>query len=148
MCWYPISVWKSGPRTNERPRTRLDWTNFGLDCGPGPTPLCDALVLVLDFFGLLKDRSWTSLDQYFCLFEGAQLVIVCCAKCIYFNVKNVQNKHFVKMCKCRVAICDYKILILVYVVQNEHLVKMCKCGVAICGHKILILVYVVKNSII
>ena len=159
MCWYPISVWKSGPRTNERPRTRLDWTNLGLDCGPGPTPLCDALVLVLDFFGLLKDRSWTSLDQYFCLFEGAQLVIVCCAKCIYFNVKNVQNKHFVKMCKCRVAICDYKILILVYCVQNSIIwmskthktstwSKCANVGLPFVVYNTLILVYVVQNYII
>ena len=28
----------------------------------------------------------------------------------YLNVKNTQNEHLVKMCKCRVAICDYKIL--------------------------------------
>ena len=79
----------------------------------------DASVLVLDFFGLLKDQSWTSRDWSFCLFEGAQLVRVCCAKCMYLNVKNVQNKHLVKMHKCRVAICDYKILILVYCVQNS-----------------------------
>ena len=75
--------------------------------------------LVLEFFGLLKDQSWTSPDRSFYLFVGAQLVIVCCAKCMYLNVKNAQNKHLVKMCKCRVAICDYKILILVYYVKNS-----------------------------
>ena len=91
----------------------------GLDCGPGPTPVGDALVLILHFFCLLKDQSWTSPDWSFCLFEGAQLVIVCCAKCMYLNVNNAQNKHLVKMRKCRVAICDYDIIILVYCVQNS-----------------------------
>ena len=79
----------------------------------------DASVLVLEFFGLLKDWSWTSLAWYFCLFESAQLVLVCCAKCMYLNVNNMQNKHLVKMHKCRVAICDYKVIILVYCVQNS-----------------------------
>ena len=37
---------------------------------------------------------------------------VFCVKLYYLNVKNTQNEHLVKMCKCRVVICDYKYLVL------------------------------------
>ena len=38
---------------------------------------------------------------------------------MYLDVNNVQNKHLVKMHRCRVAICDYKMIIIVYCCQDH-----------------------------
>ena len=68
------SVRRSSP-TAKRPRTRLDWTDLGPDCSPGPTLVLSGPVLVLKILWDVKDRSWTSPDRSQPLFNrGIKLV--------------------------------------------------------------------------
>jgi len=71
-----VSVWRSGPRTDEGPRTRPDQTDLGPDRSPGPAQDHTASILVLTFWAGIKDWSWTSLDRSFWHIWGGIILTV------------------------------------------------------------------------
>ena len=60
-----LSVLRSGPRTDERPRTGPDRSHLGPDHGLGPALIVQGAVSVLTFLHRIKDRLRTGPDRSF-----------------------------------------------------------------------------------